>query len=142
MLLLGLVVLAVVVAAAVVWGRRQTDRSYISFPCRVCGTTVRVAAAESLRRLTEAQREGRLATLGDRPIPCMKCGADQAPDWLLHPRTKQLLARIDANAFRAATAAEYLDIVHSDGAGAKQGAAALEPGAAPPDAKAGTRSQS
>ena len=118
LLVLGLLVVVGIVVAAVVFGRKSEDESYITFPCRSCNTPQKVSVAETMRRLREAHGKGALAELSKHEILCPKCGASQTADWLMAPRTKKLLNDLDATVYRDQTTAEYMNIVAADSPGA------------------------
>ncbi len=125
MLVFGLlVIIGVVIAVAVVRGKKSSDASFISFPCRVCQVPQNIAIAESVRRVGDAHAKGKLAELGNLKMPCMRCGTNQAADWMMQPRVHKMITDLDEGAFRTQTAAEYMNLASADGVGAS-GAPAL-----------------
>jgi hypothetical protein len=120
-MLFGLIVIVVVAAVVVLVVRGQqksADASFISFPCRTCGTAQNISVAETMRRVREAHGKGALGELSKHEILCGKCGASQTADWLMNPRTKKLINDLDATVYRDATANEYMNIVSADTPGA------------------------
>jgi len=119
MFIFGLLVLiAVVVAVAVLRGQKSSEASFITFPCRVCKTEQNIAVAESVRRVGEAHAKGKLAELGNLKMPCMKCGTNQAADWMMQPRVHKMITDMDEGAFRKETATEYMNMASADSAAA------------------------
>jgi hypothetical protein len=130
-------IIAAVIFAAVKMGKKSSDSSYISFPCRVCQTPQMVAVAETMRRVREAHAKGDLAALSKHEILCPKCGASQTSDWLMAPRTKAIINELDGAVYRDQTTKEYMNIVSADipGAPSLNGSTApavLDLAAAPP----------
>ena len=137
MLVVVILVVAAVIVAAVVLGKKSNEASYIIFPCRVCHSPQQVAVAETMRRVQEAHAKGQLAELGKHKISCMKCGAVQTSDWLMHPKTRSLINELDAGVYRDQTTTEYMKLVAADSPGAPgldaaASAPAQSPVAAPP----------
>jgi hypothetical protein len=135
-IVIGLLILAAAVVAAVKMGKKSSDASFIHFPCRICQTEQNVSIAETMRRVREAHGKGALGELSKHEILCMKCGASQTSDWLMNPRTKAILNELDGAVYRDQTTAEYMNIVSADIPGAPSLNAApplnATPNAAPP----------
>ena len=123
------VAIGVVVSLAIIFGNKSKQGSYITFPCRTCGTEQNVSIAETMRYVREAHGKGTLGELTRREIKCMKCGASQTSDWLMNPRTKKILSEMDAGVYRDATAQEYMNMANESIPG---GGSALAPPAPDP----------
>lgn len=119
MLWIALLIAAAIVAS-VFYGRARMAATYISFKCRACQADIQVAKAESIRRLSKAKEEGKVSELGQRPIPCPRCGVNQVADWLMHPGTQEIMRVLEAHTTRKELAQEFVSAMYDDGTAPKE----------------------
>jgi uncharacterized protein (UPF0212 family) len=119
MLWIALLLVGAAIAGAYFYGTSRMSATYISFKCRSCKSDINVAKAETVRRVNQAKADGTVGELGQRKIPCPRCGTDQSADWLMHPGTQQILRELEAHFVRKETAQEFVSAMYDDGAGKK-----------------------